>query len=970
MTILFKDDWDKYPRACLHLETKNESFIRLAALYRDMHIDNHNFILALHNPDLKHIDPFNPNITTEEMVLVAIECKQNFWYYIREIARGLGGTYQNPVRFKANRGNISAFWLFMNHIFFTLIQPRQTGKSFSTDNLMTWLLNIRCRYTNINLLTKDDKLRSANLERLKDLDTELPFYLRQRTNKDIANTEELHISSLNNKYSGLLPNRSPKLALNVGRGLTSAIFQVDESAYLPNIEIIIPAALAAGTAARDIARNNNEPFGTIFTTTAGKKDDRDGKYTYRLLQNSADWTEKFFDCKSLEDLEYTIRRASVKGELRVNCTFNHRQLGYTDAWLKRAMEEANSTGEDAERDFLNKWTAGTILSPIPINIAELIRNSEKPVSHFEIYRPYSYTFRFYIPEHEIRSYFATRDSILSVDSSDAIGNDDIGLTIRDVKTGSLIAAANVNETNIITFCEWLVYLIETCPKLTTIIERRSTGSTILDYLLLMLPAKNIDPFKRLYNKVVQNPEEYPNIIAEVNKPIFARNSAIYVTAKKYFGFATSGSGVTSRTDLYSSTLSAATKMTGDLVFDKKLIDQILGLVVINGRVDHEAGEHDDLCFVAETLVRTIDGNRPIKDLKVGDLVLTRCGYKPIIKLFKSEKEVITKFGLTGTPNHPFITSNGLIEFKDLKLETKVITWNEKQSITMEKTIIDILTQKEVNTETISTHILSSKNHLWLYIDKFIKITSERFRKVAKYIIKMETISIIQKKILNVLQLKNIEKDTHILTKLENYFQIMQGKKILSESGEKITQNLLNNKQLNTEKKVQGLVIGEKITQNLLERFILKQEPRAKNQEIKKQTVYNIMVLDCHEYFVNDILVHNCISWLLSYWLLTKGRNLHYYGINSRDIFCMNTTVNKENNETNSYESQHQRQIRANIEDIVNKLQSETNEYLINIYERNLRSLAERLSNEDKNILSVDELINNISRNKRLSRPRY
>lgn len=41
MTILFLDDWkNKYPGAIVDTETPNKSFIRMAALYRDMGVRN------------------------------------------------------------------------------------------------------------------------------------------------------------------------------------------------------------------------------------------------------------------------------------------------------------------------------------------------------------------------------------------------------------------------------------------------------------------------------------------------------------------------------------------------------------------------------------------------------------------------------------------------------------------------------------------------------------------------------------------------------------------------------------------------------------------------------------------------------------------------------------------------------------------------------------------------------------------
>ena len=37
--ILFKEDWMKYPKAIADVNTKNQSFVRISALYRDMGID-------------------------------------------------------------------------------------------------------------------------------------------------------------------------------------------------------------------------------------------------------------------------------------------------------------------------------------------------------------------------------------------------------------------------------------------------------------------------------------------------------------------------------------------------------------------------------------------------------------------------------------------------------------------------------------------------------------------------------------------------------------------------------------------------------------------------------------------------------------------------------------------------------------------------------------------------------------------
>ena len=313
-----------------------------------------------------------------------------------------------------------------------------------------------------------------------------------------------------------------------------------------------------------------------------------------MVQNSAIWSENFFDCKDEEQLRLTVRKNSPKAELRVNCTFNHRQLGYSDAWLKNAIEEANVTGEDMDRDFGNVWTSGSQSSPLPVNLSTLIRNSQVNECHITISSPYGYATRWYVPEEKIAYTMDSDHHILSVDSSDAVGGDDIALKLRSVRTGATVACGNYNETNLITFSEWLCSWLVDYRKVTLIIERRSTGAMILDYLLLMLPSKGIDPFKRIYNKVVQDADEDPGRFKSIDRAIYTRDERIYIEHKKAFGFSTSATGATSRSELYSTTLLNAAKLTGDSVKDPKTIDQILSLIIRNGRVDHPPGGNDDL----------------------------------------------------------------------------------------------------------------------------------------------------------------------------------------------------------------------------------------------------------------------------------------------------------------------------------------------------------------------------------------
>ena len=78
------------------------------------------------------------------------------------------------------------------------------------------------------------------------------------------------------------------------------------------------------------------------------------------------------------------------------------------------------------------------------------------------------------------------------------------------------------------------------------------------------------------------------------------------------------------------------------------------------------------CFVAGTMVATKWGNKPIEEIKVGDIVITPYGYRTVIKTWEVETSTITtatngNVELTGKPRHKVFTFNkGWVELGSLK----------------------------------------------------------------------------------------------------------------------------------------------------------------------------------------------------------------------------------------------------------------------------------------------------------------
>ena len=592
--VLFKKDWET-SGAVADVNTSNQTFLRYSQLLKKMGIENHLFPLTLLNTNLLGIDPWSDKLTESEIIQITTECRLNPWYYFREVVRVPAVAGAEDVPFRANRGNMALFWLFFNHITSLLIQPRQTGKSVSTDTLMSYLLAIGTINTKMSLLTKDEKLRTANVLRLREILDGLPFYLRLRGKGDTYNTEKITVNALGNSYITMVPQMSEKAAANIGRGHTIAINHVDEIAFITNIHITLPALLAASSAAFDAAEQAGSPYGTIFTTTAGFLSSKSGEYCKtKIYDQCLRWTEKLYDLEDEQDLRSTIMKNNPYKKTHVLLEFNHRQLGYTDDWLRRKIADAMSDPVSAQADFLNKWAEGSETSPLDRKVLKKIVDSSRDEEYAEITK-HGYIIRWYVSEEEVEEGLPDRMLIVGLDTSDAIGKDDIAMCVRDASTGEVVAAGEYNETNIITFADWIANLLMEYENMILVPERKSTGASIIDYLLQILPANNIDPFERIFNWVVNDSDINPKFRDQVvGVPFRNRGPEVYSKFKQEFGYATSSTGRAARDNLYGTSFLASTKYTGHLCRDKTLIGQLSKLVRKNNRIDHRPGEHDDM----------------------------------------------------------------------------------------------------------------------------------------------------------------------------------------------------------------------------------------------------------------------------------------------------------------------------------------------------------------------------------------
>lgn len=326
-------------------------------------------------------------------------------------------------------------------------------------------------------------------------------------------------------------------------------------------------------------------------------------------------------------------------------------------------------------------------------------------------------------------------------------------------------------------------------------------------------------------------------------------------------------------------------------------------------------KHDDACFVAGTMIATLYGNKPIEEIKIGDKIITPFGVRKVLDcgITGLNKKVISRFGVTATPNHKVFTKD---KFTSLEFAQDV----EIQYLTLKNLLIwryrKMLLSTELNTDLWGRENIIFLNQTPMRDEKAQRdfmlrfgsfITEKKFRKAFVFTIKTIILLITVLKIWSVYQLGNIyhsmrekiSKTKNIKKIIRKYFAKLERKPLNGTGAKKAGNGILNiheikkefqknfnviiakmnlrvfipthnfaviNAGSNTEENSKEFHIKQNalcVTQNLKAPKLNHASPKEKHvlknasQNLHIATVYNLTVEKDHVYYANGLLVSNC-----------------------------------------------------------------------------------------------------------------
>ena len=591
------DDYKGLPKF-YDLGTKNSSFLLTAKELKELGIKNWYFMLEVKNPHLKvqDLDPYDPNLTPEDIGKILVECKQNPWYFFREVlhvpVRGAGA-----VPLYLHRAGLAAIWCWLHSIDFELVQPRQTFKTTVITGIMAYAMLFEYRNCDIPYMHKTETRCTDNVGILRDYITALPKYMNPwATAKHPPGLKSLKYEAHNVEIAVISAAKTETAAPDKTRGYSLFTWFADECEFIPYMKAVLDGANPTIVQARITAREQGLRACMMFASTPGDLETDEGKEWQTILDGLPTFTEEFYD-KSEEEI---TRLKSLPTPLEedqermpitmVYIEFNHIQLRKDGNYLKEQYNEAikkKTLGEYRRGVLLQRFrgSEGAFFQQEDLDFIQ--NNMKEPDYDIFLMRKY----HLYVYKHDIVVPDLTSDTpyfdmsvpyLIGIDCATGKDGDNTAICILNPYTLEVVGELLSPLMGGLDLMRVVTLLAKMLPRALFCIESNMTGVDIIDFVQESQLENRFyhDPRASEMTKNVTN----PNISTEIKLKQKAH-------AKRYYG-TTVGEKV--RKTMFN-ILRDTTHEYRHLIFTKYLVKDIMNLVQQkNGKIAAASGEHDDL----------------------------------------------------------------------------------------------------------------------------------------------------------------------------------------------------------------------------------------------------------------------------------------------------------------------------------------------------------------------------------------
>lgn len=534
---------DSYGKARYYdFGTKNESFLITARELKELGIKNWYFMLEVKYPHLgvQDIDSYDEHITTQQISAILLECKNNPWFFFREVAT-VPVSGADKFKLILTRASAAAVWCFTNSLDFMLCQPRQTHKT-------TWLTaiieyefifefqNVKIPYMHIR---QDRCIQNAEL--LRDYIMALPPYMNPWNNLNkLPGAKSLKYAAHNTSIVILSQADSEVKAKDKMRGMTLFSSFLDEWEYTPYIDNVMEGATPAIISAREIVRKAGGRCCMMLASTPGDLETATGKAAQRMIDLTPAFTEKLYDFTPEMLQQYFDGVISIDPETQepqqvtmVYIEFNYVQLRKTEKWVNEQYMEAIRTNKLAEFKrgvLLQRFRGGSGSFFEQSSIDFIQQNYRSPDYDILLLNKYNlYVYKHKVQTVNLNSDFQYFDIdtpyLIGLDCATGKGGDNTAICIVHPYTLQVVGELLSPYMGVLDLMRVVTLLLRTLPQAILCLESNMTGVDIIDYL------QEAHMEHRIYHSKIPG-EATKNVVNPTEEKVTVKQKAIN---KKYYG---------------------------------------------------------------------------------------------------------------------------------------------------------------------------------------------------------------------------------------------------------------------------------------------------------------------------------------------------------------------------------------------------------------------------------------------------